>query len=115
MSAASCQTVHLEVIRSGADGGRFPVVWIVPFEAGQTVLDALRWVREHADPSLGFRYSCINANACKECMMQIDGTVQYACLARLEPRPMRVEPLPKKRLIRDLITDIAPGDERLEG
>jgi len=46
-------------------------------------------------------------------MMLVDGDVQYACLARLEPRAMRVEPLPKKRLIRDLITEISPGDERL--
>jgi len=85
----------------------------VPFEPGQTVLDALRWIRVHTDPSLAFRYSCINANACKECMMRIDGKAQYACLARLEARDMRVEPLPNKALVRDLVTEIAPTDERL--
>lgn len=106
--------VNLEVVRSGIDGERHTQHWSVPFETGQTVLDALRWIRENADPSLGFRYSCINANACKECMMMIDGNVQYACLARLEPRTMRIAPLPKKRLIRDLITEISPGDERLD-
>lgn len=103
----------IEVVRSEAKGEQRTQQWRVPYETGQTVLDALRWIREHADPSLGFRYSCINANACKECMMLIDGEVQYACLARLEPRAMRIEPLPKKRLIRDLITEISPGDERL--
>lgn len=103
----------IEVVRSGVQGEQRTQHWRVPYEAGQTVLDALRWIREHADPSLGFRYSCINANACKECMMLIDGHVQYACLARLESRAMRIEPLPKKRLIRDLITEISPGDERL--
>ena len=85
----------------------------VPYEPGQSVLDGLRWIRVHADPSLTFRYSCINANACKECMMQVDGKAQYACLARLAEREMRIEPLAKKELVRDLMTEIAPSDERL--
>lgn len=47
----------------------------VPFEPGQSVLDALCWIRATSDPSLSFRFSCINANACKECMMQLNGKV----------------------------------------
>jgi len=85
----------------------------VPFEPGQSVLDGLRWVREHGDPTLAIRYSCINANACKECMMQVDGRTVYACTARLEPREMTLDPLPNKPLVRDLVTEIAPSDERL--
>ena len=85
----------------------------VPFEPGQSVLDALRWVRIHHDPTLAVRYSCINANACKECMMQVDGKTVYACTARLEARDMTVDPLPNKTLVRDLVTEIAPSDERL--
>lgn len=85
----------------------------VPFEAGQSVLDGLRAIRTEHDPSLAFRYSCINANACKECMMLLDGKVVYACTARLEAREMRLEPLPNKALVRDLVTEIAPPDERL--
>src|SRR5262249_21827616 len=57
----------------------------VPFEPGQSVLDGLRWLRINKDPSLTMRYSCINANACKECMIQLDGETVYACTARLEP------------------------------
>jgi succinate dehydrogenase/fumarate reductase-like Fe-S protein len=86
----------------------------VPFEPGQSVLDGLRYVRAHVDPSLAIRFSCINANACKECMLLLDGKVVYACTARLEPREMRLEPLPNKPLVRDLVTEIAPPDERLE-
>lgn len=85
----------------------------VPFEPGQSVLDALRWIRAHYDPTLAVRYSCLNANACKECMMQVDGKTAYACTARLEAREMRLEPLPNKTLVRDLVTEIAPSDERL--
>jgi succinate dehydrogenase/fumarate reductase-like Fe-S protein len=84
----------------------------VPFERGQSVLDGLRWIRANRDASLAIRFSCINANACKECMMELDGTTVYACTARLEPRVMSVAPLPNKQLVRDLVTEIAPPGER---
>ena len=85
----------------------------VAYEPGQSVLDALRRIRIETDPNLAFRYSCINANACKECLMLLDGEVVYACTARLEPREMRLEPLANKTHVRDLVTEIAPPDERL--
>ena len=99
----------------GASGepGRF-TPYEVPFEPGQTVLDGLRWIRVHRDPSLAIRFSCINANACKECMIRVDGKTVYACTTRLQPGEMTLEPLPNKKLIKDLVTEIAPPDERLE-
>ena len=89
------------------------VTFEVPFEPGQSVLDALRWIRAHRDPTLAIRYSCTSANTCKECMVSLEGKTVYACTARLEQREMRVAPLPNKALIRDLVTEIAPPDERL--
>jgi succinate dehydrogenase/fumarate reductase-like Fe-S protein len=86
----------------------------VPFDRGQSVLDGLIWIRAHRDPSLAMRYSCINANACKECMMELDGKTVYACTARLEPREMTVAPLSNKPLVRDLVTEIAPPPERFK-
>jgi succinate dehydrogenase/fumarate reductase-like Fe-S protein len=83
------------------------------FEPGESVLDGLRRLRVSADATLAFRYACLNANACKECMMLLDGRVIYACTARLEAREMRLAPLPNKPLLRDLATVIAPPDERL--
>jgi succinate dehydrogenase/fumarate reductase-like Fe-S protein len=83
------------------------------FEPGESILDGLRRLRIAQDPTLAFRYACLNANACKECMMLLDGKVIYACTARLEARPMRLDPLPNKALVRDLATVIAPPDERL--
>jgi succinate dehydrogenase/fumarate reductase-like Fe-S protein len=85
----------------------------IAFEPGQSVLDGLRALRRDVDPSLAFRFACINANACKECMMLIDGKVDYACTVRLKEGVTRVAPLPKKALVRDLVTEIAPPDERL--
>ena len=84
----------------------------VPFEQGQTVLDGVRWIRVHRDPSLAIRFSCINANACKECMINVDGKTVYACTTRLVEGEMTLEPLPNKPLIKDLVTEIAPPDER---
>ena len=100
-------------IRRGSHGE--PARWQtfdVPFEPGQSVLDGLRWLRINKDPTLAMRFSCINANACKECMIQLDGETVYACTARLEPREMTLTPLPNKILIRDLVTEIAPPSER---
>ena len=87
----------------------------VPFEPGQSVLDGLRWIRSHRDTTLAVRYSCINANACKECMIELDGRTVYACTARLEARIMRLAPLANKKLVRDLVTEIAPPSERFSG
>jgi succinate dehydrogenase/fumarate reductase-like Fe-S protein len=103
----------LKIRRGGAGETRREEVFEVPFEPGQSVLDALRWIRAHRDPTLAIRYSCTSANSCKECMVSVDGKTVYACTARLEGREMRVEPLPNKVLIRDLVTEIAPPDERL--
>jgi succinate dehydrogenase/fumarate reductase-like Fe-S protein len=85
----------------------------VPFEEGMSVLDALRWIRTNLDSSLAIRYSCINANACKTCMALVNGEVEYTCIAKLTPGVVTVEPLAKRPLIRDLVTDIVPEDETL--
>jgi succinate dehydrogenase/fumarate reductase-like Fe-S protein len=85
----------------------------VPYEEGTSVLDALRWIRAHLDSTLAIRYSCINANACKTCMALVNGEVEYTCIARLSPGVITVEPLPKRPVIRDLVTDIVPDEEKL--
>jgi len=89
----------------------------VPFEDGATVLDALIWLRSFHDPTLAIRYSCINANVCKECAIAIDGVVDYACMTRLreDATPMTLEPLPEKPVLRDLVTETRPPRERLKG
>ena len=53
------------------------------------------------------------ANACKTCMALVNGEVEYTCIAKLTPGTITVEPLPKRRLIRDLVTDTVPDDEKL--
>ena len=107
------ETASLRVWRGSQDEpGRYDS-FTVPYEEGMSVLDALRWIRSHADPSLAIRYSCINANACKTCMALVDGKVEYTCTARLRRATVTVEPLPKRPVIRDLVTDTLPADEKL--
>ncbi|MDE0941885.1 MAG: 2Fe-2S iron-sulfur cluster-binding protein [Alphaproteobacteria bacterium] len=107
------QTANLKVRRGGPEQPIRHETFDFPFEDGQSVLDALRWIRGNKDASLAVRYSCISANACKECVMRIDGKTGYACTTPLINGEMLIEPLPNKRLIRDLVTDTLPPDERL--
>ena len=78
------------------------------------MLDGLIWIRAEGDPTLAIRYSCINANVCKECTVLIDGRVAYACTTRLVPDlVVTVEPLPGKKVLRDLVSETRPPKERL--
>ena len=108
------KTARLDIRRGGAGDPPRYEEFRVPFEDGATVLDALIWIRAHRDPSLAMRYSCISANVCKECTIAVDGRVVYACTTRLVADvPMRLEPLPGKRHLRDLVADTRPPRERL--
>ena len=112
IEARSFSRAHPAVIPHAARGSLVLAAIELVGCRGQSVLDGLRWIRVNKDPSLAIRFSCINANACKECMMELDGETVYACTARLEPREMTVAPLPNKKLVRDLVTEIAPPAER---
>jgi succinate dehydrogenase/fumarate reductase-like Fe-S protein len=107
------KTARLRVRRGSVSEAVRYDTFDVPYEDGMSVLDALRWIRVHLDSTLGIRYSCINANACKTCMALVNGAVEYTCIAKLTPGVITVEPLPKRPLIRDLITDVIPEEEKL--
>ncbi len=107
------KTTLLKVWRGGPGQEKRYDTFNVPYEEGMSVLDALRWIRIHLDSGLAIRYSCINANACKTCMAVVNDKVEYTCTARLELATVTVKPLPKRPVIRDLVTDTAPADEKL--
>lgn len=76
------------------------------FELGQSLLDLLLELRIQTDPSLAVRYSC-RANACKECSALINGQVGYLCCEKAaDGAVVEIRPLPKRRWIRDLVTDL---------
>ena len=101
-------------IQRGAHGEEpWTETYNVPWRVGMSVLDAIVWVRTHVDSSVAFRYSCVNANACKECMVSVNGKTVYACTERLSEAGTFVGPLTNKVLIRDLVTNIVPPKENL--
>jgi succinate dehydrogenase/fumarate reductase-like Fe-S protein len=108
------KTAHLKIQRGAGDEPARYDEFAVPFEDGATVLDALIWIRTHRDPSLAIRYSCVNANVCKECTIAIDGKVLYACTTRLvEARAMVLDPLAGKPRLRDLVAETRSPRERI--
>ena len=109
----SAETVTIRVRRGTPEELSRIETFAVPYTEGMSVLDAVMWVHAHVDSTLAIRYACINANACKECMVRVDGKTGYACTCRLGAEGALIEPLDNKALIRDLVTDIVPPKERL--
>ncbi len=107
------KTARLHIQRGAPGAPPRTETFEVPFEPGNSLLDGLRWIRATLDPTLAMRFSCINANACKECMLELEGKAVYACTQRLREGDMHIAPLANKALIHDLISEIAPRDERL--
>jgi succinate dehydrogenase/fumarate reductase-like Fe-S protein len=107
------KTAHLKIWRgSSREDGRYEE-FEVAFDDGDSVLDGLVRIRLHQDPDLAIRFSCFNANVCKECMMLIDGNVEYACIAKLREGLIQLDPLANSPLLRDLVTDTLSPKERL--
>jgi len=82
----------------------------VPVDERTTVLEALRWIRVHDDPSLGIRHSCYHAS-CGTCGMLVNGREALACVtvvAALDDGPVRVEPIANLPVLEDLVVDMAP-------
>lgn len=84
----------------------------IEFEDGDSVLDALVRLRYGSVPDLAFTFSCFNANVCKECVMMIDGIVDYACIAKLKPGLTQLDPVPEQRVLRDLVIDVRERDQK---
>ncbi|HSA95096.1 MAG TPA: succinate dehydrogenase iron-sulfur subunit [Acidobacteriota bacterium] len=75
-----------------------------------TVLEALKDIRDQQDPSLSFRYSCREA-VCGSCSMVINGRIALACrtqVSGLGTDEVVIEPLPNLEILKDLIVDLKP-------
>lgn len=87
----------------------------VPYQSGLTVLEALFYVLEHEDGSLGFRYACRSA-VCGSCAMHINGRYRLACATQVSDLGdhVVVRPLYHLPIIRDLVVDMTGFFERYE-
>lgn len=102
----------LKVFRYDPEGKGQPYyqAFEVPQREGLTVLDGLIYVRDHLDGSLAFRAAC-RANMCGSCAMFINGHYRLACETRLDAlqeEEITVGPLPRMRVLKDLVVDLEP-------
>ncbi len=106
------RSAHLRIWRgTGPEDGHYDE-FDVEFEEGESVLDGLVRLRYGAAPSLAFQFSCFNANVCKECVMMIDGSVDYACIVKLKPGLTQLDPMPEQHILRDLLVDTRERDDK---
>ena len=83
----------------------------IPYQKWTTVLDAILYVKQNLDHSIGVRYSCRQAS-CGSCGMKINGRPALACftkISELNSDVIKVEPMSNFPIIRDL----AVGFERM--
>lgn len=81
----------------------------VPLHKEWVVLDALKYIKDHLDGSLTFRWSC-RMGVCGSCGMMVNGAPKLACATFLSdyvPGPVRVEPMRHFPILRDLVVDIS--------
>lgn len=100
------RTVRVYRFKRG-DGAEHFDEFEVPVGPQTTVLDALRWIQLHEDPTLALRHSCLHAS-CGTCGVKVNGREQLACVCSLADvaDPITVEPLDNLPVITDLVVDM---------
>ena len=108
-------TRTLRVFRWSADAPERSEAYRVTAGADTTVLDALVEIQRTQDPTLAFRYAC-RVGMCGSCAVVVNGRERWACrtrLADLAGGTVSVRPLYHFPLLRDLVVDMGPFNERL--
>jgi len=82
----------------------------VPTEPATTVLDALRSIRWHTDPTLTMRHSCCHSS-CGACGVRVNGAEVLGCVTSLTDLPDGVTPSQLRgqrfrRLSRDVVSGL---------
>ncbi len=85
----------------------------VPRSKARTVLDGLLYIRDHYDPGLAFRASCLQGR-CGSCAMHINGKYGLACETPLNTGKTTIRPLAQLPIIKDLMVDMERFWEKYE-
>ncbi len=103
MMKETTKIVNVEVQRSKPWLDEKPsfVTYQVPLEGKTSVLNALTYISDNVDPTLGFYCSC-RIGKCLGCSVVVNGEVKLACTTPVET-DIRVEPLKNTRVIKDLV------------
>ena len=115
VAAAAQETRRVRVHRFKRDDGPAHVdEHAVPVDARTTVLEALRWIQLHDDPTLALRHSCFHAS-CGTCGVRVNGRERLACvtpLADVGGGTVTVEPIANLPVLNDLVVDMTSFVER---
>lgn len=112
------KTIQIEVLRYRPEQEDQPVWqrYDVPFSDDMSVLQALHYIKDELDGTLGYRWSCRMA-ICGSCGMMIAGKPRLACQTFVRdylPGPLRVEALAHFPIERDLIVSVDDFVSKLE-
>ncbi|MGZ4149729.1 MAG: succinate dehydrogenase/fumarate reductase iron-sulfur subunit [Actinomycetota bacterium] len=105
---AATPTKHFRVFRykRGDAESRFDG-FDVPVGPTTTVLESLRWIQLHVDPSLALRHSCFHAS-CGTCGLRVNGREVLGCVTMVHDLGsiVTVEPIANIPVLTDLVVDM---------
>ena len=104
----STRTMRVHRFKRGDDAPRMEE-HDVPVNEHTTVLEALRWIQLHRDPTLGLRHSCFHAS-CGTCGVRVNGRERLACVTPISEfsGPITVDPIANLPVLHDVVVDMGP-------
>jgi fumarate reductase iron-sulfur subunit len=111
-------TIILEVARFDPERDSEPSYqsFEVPLRGDWMVLDALNYIKDQLDGSLGYRWSC-RMGICGSCGMMVNGVPKLTCetlLTNFAPGPIRIAPLDHFPVVKDLVIEMDDFMNKLE-
>jgi heterodisulfide reductase subunit D len=108
--------IRAHILRYDPSGGEGPSfkTYEISYVEGMTLLDLLRAVYDHQDPTLCFRSSC-GIGKCGSCAVSMNGRAVLSCREILskDEGELVVEPLPNFPVVKDLVVDRGRFDRML--
>ncbi len=102
------KTIQVSIWRSNGGDGKF-VIYPVPAQENQTILDVVTWIQHNLEPGLSYRFAC-RVGMCGSCAMMVNGKPRWTCRTHvqkvIEGNSLRIEPLRNLPVIRDLACDM---------
>ncbi|HET9715084.1 MAG TPA: 2Fe-2S iron-sulfur cluster-binding protein [Pseudolabrys sp.] len=104
------QKIQVRIRRHDDLGTRYQQ-FEVPYQKRMRVLDALNWIADHEAGDLAYRWIC-GSRMCGTCAVRMNGREVLSCWEAVEPA-MTIEPLRNLPVIRDLVVDRSPFEQKV--
>ncbi|HEU4354754.1 MAG TPA: succinate dehydrogenase/fumarate reductase iron-sulfur subunit [Actinomycetota bacterium] len=104
--ATETRRFHVFRYKRGDKASRFDT-FDVPLAERMTLLDGLRWIQLHRDPTLMLRHSCLHAS-CGTCGVRVNGREVLMCVTDVHDLGLdiTVEPVANIPVLADLVVDM---------